>query len=829
MILGLVDDNAAWQADLIDTVHREKWTPEGERDMEVFSAKLSNVTVVQRDLLYQRRIIDSLEYLEIADRYEAISPAHQKTLEWIFNPPSSLTTTNGDPKPDAAAKDANHLSETEHDNIGQKSKEWDSLTEWLEGPGTFYWITGKVGSGKSTLMKFLYNDPRTVTYAQNWSKDRTLLLAGFFFWISGTSMQTSHMGLLRSLLYDLIQGQPSLIPTIFPRRWDKYDLFGGDHGEWTWLELTKALEILVSNESLCFLFLIDGLDEFDGNTSELNEFILKLSQSSNVKICAASRPWPAFEEAFIEKPRLRLEDLTRRDIYDFASERLQSNSVFRNMQTLMPQDSQHFISEITDKACGVFLWVRLAVQSLLDGLRDGDTLHGLKARLLALPAELEELFMKILNRLDPEYFREASELFQIMHAAKTRLNLLELSLAHDGIEQAIAAPFTQFTTREKKFRADNMRRRINSRCKGLLEVPDLRKHGYRARVQYLHRTVKDFLEKGAIWKHILTGTTEDYNPYEMICGAFLRVLKQDTEWLDLYTVNNFWKNFDIVLCYMETAETTHPVSPEVLDALYDTGEKFWLRKIATSEREITWLESIFTSKKIVDKGWDWTDTGRLEDLKEISSIRCRFLNYRANRPLACAFRLNLLSYIRAAITKGIHKGESINGEPLLRAATLGANVSIVKLLLQHELSEKHFEKTLHLEWYHLLEHLQVDWYPLSSEDEPTEKKQRSKSISPERAAATNEVLHAFLDYGAGTQPSKKSPQFMRTTYAEAAEIISEALRFRVPDEDIESLLSKLRENERGSANAILSRGQRKSSKKAARFPLALKILGHLRQ
>ena len=141
----------------------------------------------------------------------------------------------------------------------------------------------------------------------------------------------------------------------------------------------------------------------------------------------------------------------------------------------------------------------------------------------------------------------------------------------------------------------------------------------------------------------------------------------------------------------------------------------------------------------------------------ISSIRPRFLNYRADRPLACALRLNLLSYIRAAITKGTHKGESINGEPLLLAATLGANVSIVKLLLQHELSEKHFEKILHVKWYHLLEHLQVDWCAFSSEEEHAEKKQRSKSTSPERAGATKEVLHAFLDNGAGTQLTKKSP------------------------------------------------------------------------
>jgi len=54
----------------------------------------------------------------------------------------------------------------------------------------------------------------------------------------------------------------------------------------------------LSNKSQRFFFFIDGLDEFDGNCTELVDFVLEHSARSNVKMCVASRPWLEFEDAF---------------------------------------------------------------------------------------------------------------------------------------------------------------------------------------------------------------------------------------------------------------------------------------------------------------------------------------------------------------------------------------------------------------------------------------------------------------------------------------------------------------------------------------------------
>jgi hypothetical protein len=111
-----------------------------------------------------------------------------------------------------------------------------------------------------------------------------------------------------------------------------------------------------------------------------------------VKICVASRPWLVFEDAFQRLPSLCLEDLTAPDIYLFVSEKLRGSSMFISLEERQPQEAKHLIAEVTGKVSGVFLWVRLVVLSLLEGLRESDNITDLQDRLDILPSELEELF-----------------------------------------------------------------------------------------------------------------------------------------------------------------------------------------------------------------------------------------------------------------------------------------------------------------------------------------------------------------------------------------------------------------------------------------------------
>lgn len=132
--------------------------------------------------------------------------------------------------------------------------------------------------------------------------------------------------------------------------------------------------------------------------------------------------------------------------------------------------------------------------SLQIGLRDGDTIQDLWRRLNEVPFTLEELFQKILGDLNPEYFTQGCEMFQLVVTALGGLTLLDMSLALDGCESAILAPISPMTMEEMSFRVDTMRRRVVSRSKGLLEIYEVKRKQEEARITYLHRTVKDFFK-----------------------------------------------------------------------------------------------------------------------------------------------------------------------------------------------------------------------------------------------------------------------------------------------------------------------------------------------
>jgi hypothetical protein len=67
-----------------------------------------------------------------------------------------------------------------------------------------------------------------------------------------------------------------------------------------------------------FCFIVDGLDEFDGDHDEIVEVFQAAASSQTVKICVSSRPLFVFEDVFKDSPKLRLQDLTQNDIFQYA-------------------------------------------------------------------------------------------------------------------------------------------------------------------------------------------------------------------------------------------------------------------------------------------------------------------------------------------------------------------------------------------------------------------------------------------------------------------------------------------------------------------------------
>ncbi|KAM0271639.1 hypothetical protein ACHAQH_009027 [Verticillium albo-atrum] len=56
---------------------------------------------------------------------------------------------------------------------------WDSFINWLRSDSPVYWISGKPGSGKTTLMNYMVSNPRTATALRVWSPN--FLIVSHFF------------------------------------------------------------------------------------------------------------------------------------------------------------------------------------------------------------------------------------------------------------------------------------------------------------------------------------------------------------------------------------------------------------------------------------------------------------------------------------------------------------------------------------------------------------------------------------------------------------------------------------------------------------------------
>ncbi|KAF2176228.1 hypothetical protein K469DRAFT_514828, partial [Zopfia rhizophila CBS 207.26] len=66
---------------------------------------------------------------------------------------------------------------------------------------------------------------------------------------------------------------------------------------------------------LRFCFFIDGLDEYEGDSTEIAEYLQDLALSHGIKLYGSSRPWSAFARAFGDTDfRLKVGDLIKDDM-----------------------------------------------------------------------------------------------------------------------------------------------------------------------------------------------------------------------------------------------------------------------------------------------------------------------------------------------------------------------------------------------------------------------------------------------------------------------------------------------------------------------------------
>ncbi|CAO2649312.1 Nn.00g066970.m01.CDS01 [Neocucurbitaria sp. VM-36] len=498
---------------------------EMHRDMEIVKQQLQRVerfTVgssiiasTTRDLIEQlrewireqekaqvnRQCLHALYFPQLRNRADQVEKAHEKTFSWIFDD-------------DQGAPIADRF----------KFQRWLKLDDSMQN---VFWISGKPGAGKSTLMKFIASHPCLSTHCKPWVAPQSLIIVDYYFWRQASVLQRSLRGLLQSLLYNILRQRPGLIDETFP---DPDWVNGGAQFQFSQESLTHALQRILEiapKHNLRLLILIDGLDEFDDrqetHSDEVPGVIVRrlfkildtIQSCPSAKLCVSSRPLNIFQDTFEKNEEFyfRIHDLTQEDIGIYVKDILINDTTFQEVAVNDPSYNT-LIEEITQAAEGVFIWVSLACNSLLDGLTNADHISDLQRRLRELPKELNDMYWRIMESIDAQYRKTAARSLIMLSSEHIRLrdSFLWHVYLDDGARKVILEHPDICANMGKdavEALATKLRKQFNARTNGLLQVCHYTvfsdKYASQTetkvllncdlRVSPAHRTVVDFLKE----------------------------------------------------------------------------------------------------------------------------------------------------------------------------------------------------------------------------------------------------------------------------------------------------------------------------------------------
>jgi archaellum biogenesis ATPase FlaH len=457
-----------------------------------------------------------LNFPGMDQRREEVERAHKDTFQWIF---------------DGYRAGAEDTPENQNLLTSDSTQPGNtSFVTWLREETGIFWIYGKPGAGKSTLMKCLMEDPRLEEQARVWAGSHELSISSFYFWKLGSKIQKSVSGLYRALLWQILNDDRSLVQTTFP----------GWQTSLGTVELgpkaaRAALDRLMKARAprKKYLVLIDGLDEYEDDRcnapisqDRLCQDLSQMVESGSVKIIVASRPDRAFESHFSRGRKIAVHDLTARDIQLFAHDRLINDKTIRpSGEDLSDQETAQIcwlVMDIAVKSQGVFLWTRVVVELLRVQIRDYHDMDELKATITRLPPDLEELFDQIMDRIlrpgRPERIESLRYLALTSHwftAFDWRSDWLPLSILGVGCDSELGSHnvteswLEDNTQRLRKTGSNELRieGRVKSCCFGLLDTFDKEVDGLpfqrpqprtiRKGIRPLHRTLVEYLSRHA--------------------------------------------------------------------------------------------------------------------------------------------------------------------------------------------------------------------------------------------------------------------------------------------------------------------------------------------
>jgi ankyrin repeat protein len=379
------------------------------------------------------------------------------------------------------------------------------------------WVKGKPGAGKSTIMKNAVQQMR--------QRDKTSTVASFYFNARGAPLERTPLGLFRSILHQICTQDRGIRLEFLNMYYDRQRAaLNPDEWVWSQLELENFLKrIFEKLQPRRTVIFIDALDECDVNTvrsivHQLAELGATATQRGlDLRICLSSRHYPTI--SIKNCPEIMVEGANTTDIGTYIRERFKfiPESESETMKTIE--------TRLIENAAGVFLWIVLVVDLLLQDVGEGQPTGLIMERLKRVPKRMEDLYAELCASLKPEEVIFSLRLFQwvlIMDAMSVQDVCLAALFATPGSSEQMAHwGYSGDDTPP----TDRLARALKHSSRGLLEYTS-------GNVQFVHETAREFFVTGPGFGMIDPNLAE--NPigrsYEILVMTSLDIIEFPPEW-----------------------------------------------------------------------------------------------------------------------------------------------------------------------------------------------------------------------------------------------------------------------------------------------------------
>jgi hypothetical protein len=437
---------------------------------------------------------------------------------------------------------------------GQWLFENQTYREWLTSNNQnsrLFLLKGKLGTGKSTLMKEAFQHARR--------NHPDYIVISFFVNGKGGTLEHSQSGVFRALLYQLLPHYlqtSSSPPPYWSRLPQEYDWLveGIPEVEWTEAELELRLEgLLLGLSHKNVLIFIDALDELSKAKARSQVRFWKKRvdwpELTNLRVCLSCRHIP---HIWINNSlELVLEDQNRSDISAFVDFEL-------GMQ--IPAEESLWKAELAERISvlsnGVFLWVVLVVVTILAKHDEGSSLVSILAHVNQIPLELGELYTQIIQALPTTEKAVTNKMFQWALGAARPLRLDEWHHVLGFIREPAPSSLREWRASKEFTGGDQqLERLIRTMSGGLLELSRTsidRKYGRNSAsssicvgagslddeqgearvVQVIHESVREYFLKGSGFTLLSTVPSEDsladcHSTIVKTCADYMRISELD--------------------------------------------------------------------------------------------------------------------------------------------------------------------------------------------------------------------------------------------------------------------------------------------------------------